>query len=176
MVGQYRSIFLTEAFTKTWHGLLRTSVLRPLASSLEDSQLGCFPRQSAIFACHIVKTFEKVCRRSGQSSATLFLDVANAYYSVLREVVFGCHDMRSLNTLLCKVGMGALQREEVQSLIANIDPFAAAPMDVPTQCKLKEAFSHTWFGFDPPVHDKSLDTGARLSACVAGCESLGWSS
>ena len=85
----YRGIMLLENFGKRMHALVRKSLVSKLLPVKPSGQLGGFPRQQAPFGAQCLQTFGRLAANANFSSAVVFVDLANAFHRLIRELVSG---------------------------------------------------------------------------------------
>lgn len=69
----------------------------------DSAQLGGFAHQTPLFGAHTLRTFLKVADSFSVCNAVLFVDVANAYHRLIRELVMGVGPSDDLQRILDRV-------------------------------------------------------------------------
>ena len=85
----YRGIMLLENLGKRMHALVRKTLVDRLLPLKPAGQLGGFPKQQAPFGAQCLQTFGRLTARANFSSAVVFVDLANAFHRLVRELVSG---------------------------------------------------------------------------------------
>ena len=145
-LGQYRSILLSNCFSKRWHGWLRRSLIPVFTEQKAPLQSGATGGVSTGALSLLLRTFQAHCREHRVSHALLFVDLKSAFYSIVRQFLLS-KPVEDLNVLdLCS----ALHLEEyhAEALISMLggqrDPeVMAIPRHL--QCFLDDLLSNTWF-------------------------------
>ena len=84
----YRSIFISDTTCKAFHSCLRTRLLATWEKAMNTLQFGGRPGFGTDMAHHYAHAFLSWARSSGTPSSLIFLDLAAAFYSVLRQGLF----------------------------------------------------------------------------------------
>ena len=143
----YRSIFISDTTCKTFHSCLRTRLLATWERAMNTLQFGGRPGYGTDMAHHYAHAFLSWARSSGTPSSLIFLDLAAAFYSVLRQGLFRneicdqhlCYAFKSLG----------ISPDELREVIATVTSEAATE-GVSDHCDLvlKGLFEGTYFVMD----------------------------
>ena len=88
-VHHFRGIMLLPSVAKRIHALLRSSTVRLVERIKPQGQIGGFKNQQVGFASQALRTFCRVAHHHGLSTGVLFVDLANAFHRLVRELVCG---------------------------------------------------------------------------------------
>ena len=144
-IGNYRSIMITDAASKVWHSLLRKPVAQAFQAVAEDAQCGSLPGHSTAFSVHLVQCFESIAVAQKASSVTLYVDISQAYYSVVRQFVSDIPAHTCLDEALNKLAMEPFQRARVESAIHELGRHAGLSLKHSVGQWVSESLQHTWF-------------------------------
>ena len=105
--GPMRRLFLTSSCVgKVYGRALRRNLLPAALNYAADTQCGGFPGRSPEFASHCARLIAARCKARGWYHATVFLDAASAFYSLMRQWVLGFNEAEvCLRQLCAKVGI-----------------------------------------------------------------------
>ena len=89
LARNYRGILLSPSVPKRIHALLRRKIMTKLDPARYQGQIGGFPRQQVAFGSQAIRTFTNVLGGQGYSTAVLFVDLAEAFHRLVRELITG---------------------------------------------------------------------------------------
>ena len=89
LAENYRGIMLLPSFAKRVHALMRTRLMKMLRTQRPQGQLGGFPSMQVPFGSQFLQTFGRIMDSLNVSSAIVFIDLANAFHCLIRELVSG---------------------------------------------------------------------------------------
>ena len=84
---KYRSILLADFSSKVSHGILRGKLLPAFQTFRQPMQLGGVPGHSTDMLNLFVQSFAHMNRTQGVSSASVFLDIRQAFYRACRPLI-----------------------------------------------------------------------------------------
>ena len=87
-----RAITVQSCFSKALQRAIRPLLVSKVEEQAPAMMWGGRCGQSALFGCFAVRSFMRASRRDGASVATIFFDIASAYYAVIRELLVGKED------------------------------------------------------------------------------------
>ena len=105
----YRGIMLLENFGKRMHALVRKALVAKLLPVKPLGQLGGFPKQQAPFGAQCLQTFGRLTANANLSSAVVFVDLANAFHRLIRELVSGATYDPDVEHILTNLADGSAQ-------------------------------------------------------------------
>lgn len=88
-VSQFRGIMLLPTLAKGVHALLRRRIMSLLGPVKPIGQLGGFARQQVGFGSQPLRVLGRLWDCRGLTSGVLFVDLANAFHRLVRELVTG---------------------------------------------------------------------------------------
>eukprot|EP00438_Fugacium_kawagutii_P026052 Skav224814 [mRNA] locus=scaffold21:91531:97434:- [translate_table: standard] len=87
--GSYRGILVSSHLAKCLHNVFRAPTLRWHADSADPLQYGGLPGRGVDQASHTLRLFLSLARQAKSSCGVFFLDIASAYYRLLRTLAVG---------------------------------------------------------------------------------------
>lgn len=114
--NNHGSLFVSSMLGKVLHSLYRQKLGPVLEEVRLPMQIGGVKGHSIVQASHSLVLFQSWCRRRGYSMAIIFVDIANAFYRLIRHhIVTVGDDQRSLDALFHQLGLPQEASEEFQS-------------------------------------------------------------
>ena len=144
----WRAILLMEASAKGVHGALRSEVLRGYKQVREPAQGGSLPGQPLQVPMSIVRGFVRHLRQTSGCGGLLFLDGAAAFYSTLRESLFGTehmHEASAIQELAQAIFPDEEARLEFLSLLLAPGLFESSGISEPARRILTSTLHRTFF-------------------------------
>ncbi|CAE7809940.1 unnamed protein product [Symbiodinium sp. CCMP2592] len=144
----WRAILLMESSAKGVHGALRSAVIGGYKRIREEAQGGSLPGQPLQVAMAVVRGYVRHLRSTSACGGVLFLDGASAFYSTLRESLFGTehmHDEASIHELACQVFPDEDDRLEFVALLLAPGLFEATGIAEPARRILTSTLHRTFF-------------------------------
>ena len=140
-----RGILVQGCLAKAIQKATRGICMQKVNMVAHDLHIGGRKGYTALFGSMLARCVLRFARHVGRSAGIIFVDLASAYYSVLREVVVGTRSGDcDFDTLIATLG---LEQEDVQALTHAIqtDP-VLGEMDSELLTGLARDFhAHTWF-------------------------------
>eukprot|EP00435_Cladocopium_sp_Y103_P043307 s1767_g12.t1 len=144
MVQHFRGILLLPTLAKGFHALLRRRIIAILHPIRAPGQLGGFAQQEVLYGSHALRLLGQLAVNRGLSIGVLFVDLATAFHSLIREMVVGTSCSERLNFVL-----SSLQRQghpcdhlrlgrELPGLLTQLGASASLVR------LLQNIHSHTW--------------------------------
>ena len=87
--SSHRGILVSSTIGKAYHKILRSKNVPALAAAATPLQIGGIPRRPATMAAHVVRAHQQWAAKQGRSQATVFLDLREAFYRIMRPLVVG---------------------------------------------------------------------------------------
>ena len=164
-VHNFRAIALMDGPGKQ----LRKGVRRELVAALPENDLmqGGIPGSLLQAAHHVVRTYVSLAAHAQTSSAVLFLDVASAYYRVLRQSLWesGPEDDAALCTLLARLQVAPDAVHEVCGWLHQANLLQQAPPH--TSRLVREFLSGTFFQMRGAPGTIATGAGTRPGDAIA---------
>ena len=143
----YRSIFISDTTAKAFHSCLRSRLLKTWERVMCSLQFGGRPGYGTDVAHHYAHAFLSWSRHVATPSALIFLDLAAAFYSVLRQGLFQ-HDICDEHLCYAFRSLG-ISPDDLREVIHTVTTEAAVE-GVSMHCDLvlKGLFEATHFSMD----------------------------
>ena len=85
----HRGILVSSVVGKAYHRLLRGRNVAALGRVASPLQLGGLPKRPVTLAAQVIRLHQAWCKDGHRSHATVFLDLREAFYRILRPLVTG---------------------------------------------------------------------------------------
>ncbi len=153
-----RGIMLEDVVPKVHHKAVRRAIQPHYEHFAPQSQCAAVDHRGTDMAAQHVREFQKFAKRTQLSAAILFVDVQNAFYTVLRELVTELPTSDDdVARLICAVGLPPEAMHELANYLAQPSLLEQAGVDEHLQALVADTFSATWFsteGLDQVVATK----------------------
>ena len=154
----YRSLFVSSPIAKALHAVYRKTLVTTFEGNRLPLQLGGVPGFSITQAAHILRLHQSVAHQTGKSFAVLFVDVSNAFYSLIRRHIVGsAADTRNAYALFKDLHLPEDAWIEFEQLLALGPAIDASEVDVFTKAMFRQFYENTWFqmrGSEMIVHSR----------------------
>merc|ERR1712051_118118 len=148
-VESYRDIVLEDALAKCVHAAARRRLMKAGRARLRATQCGGIKGRGTDMPALLARQFFHVARRSGRSAAALFIDLRDAYYRVLREVVVGGKiDAEVIAALALRLGLPREAAAQLEHAFDGIAREAATGLSEREAAWLQELHGSTWFALE----------------------------
>ena len=138
--AHFRGIMLLPTIYKRLHALLREKVIEVIAPLKPAGQIGGFGGQQVQFGRMSLQCFSRIAQQHNLSMGVVFVDLANAFHRLIRELVCGIARTDDVDALL-----HSLESNGCSSLGVNRwleFPCLGAPARLVNL--LKDVHAHTW--------------------------------
>ena len=169
-VSQFRGIMLLPTWGKRVHALLRKRIMHFLCPLRPCGQLGGFAHQQVGFGSQLLRIFGRLMDGKGYSSGVLFVDLANAFHRLVRELVTGLvipDDAAAVIANLHHHGhdtAGLCRWMELPGLLSRLH----APHHLVKL--LQDIHSYTWYQLEvsagPTITKRGTRPGSPLADCI----------
>ena len=169
-VSQFRGIMLLPTLGKRVHALLRKRIMHFLCPLRPCGQLGGFAHQQVGFGSQPLRIFGRLMDGKGYSSGVLFVDLANAFHRLVRELVTGLvipDDAAAVIANLHHHGhdtAGLCRWMELPGLLSRLH----APHHLVKL--LQDIHSYTWYQLEvsdgPTITKRGTRPGSPLADCI----------
>ena len=169
-VHHFRGIMLLPTMAKRVHAILRKRIMGLLEPLRPEGQLGGFARQQVGFGSQPLRIFGRLMDSKGLTSGVLFVDLANAFHRLVRELVTGLvlpEDAAEVVANLQHHGHstdGICRWMELPGLLTRL---RAPPLLVKM---MQDIHCHTWYQLEvsdgPTVTRRGTRPGSPLADCV----------
>ena len=154
----YRSLFVSSPIAKALHAVYRKTLVTTFESDRLPLQLGGVPGFSITQPAHILRLHQSVAHQTGRSFAVLFVDVSNAFYSLIRRHIVGSvADTRNAYALFSDLRLPEDAWIEFEQLLALGPAIEASEVDAFTKAMFRQFYENTWFqmrGSEKIVHSR----------------------
>lgn len=142
--AHFRGIMLLPTIFKRLHALLRAQVIEVIAPLKPAGQIGGFGGQQVQFGSMSLQCFSRLAQQHNLSLGVVFVDLANAFHRLIRELVCGIARNEDVDALLHSLessggsSMGVQKWLEFPCLLQRL---GAPPKLVNL---LQDVHAHTW--------------------------------
>lgn len=163
--ANYRGIMLLPTFAKRFHALLRSRLMALLQRQRPQGQMGGFPSMQVPFGSQVLRTFGRIMDAHNISSAVVFIDLANAFHRLIRELVSPAEVEIVLNALI-EEGLPAHDVAQALELPCLLQQLGAPPFLIQL---LQDLHTDTWM--QAPADRSTVVTrrGTRPGSPLADC-------
>ena len=165
--NKFRGIMLMPVLAKQLHAILRKRLAALLGPQRPPGQIGGFAGQQVQFGSQYLRCVGRLADNYKLCSATLFLDLRNAFHRLIRETVVGASSSTGdLDTVLRSLVHDGLPTEHLtagQQLPCLLESLGASPVLVRF---LREIHCSTWFTLDNQQFTQTL-RGTRPGSPLA---------
>ena len=144
--GSYRAILVSSALGKSLHNVFRARVMPYLQSSATQLQYSAQHGGMVAMAAHSIRLAQGRAKRGLASDFTLFLDIASAYYTLLRQhavdLSFGDED---IVCFLHRMGIADAHIDSVAQLLQSTPAFQEIGVPQHLHSMVAEMHTSTWF-------------------------------
>ena len=141
----HRALMVSSVLAKAQHRILRSDLMATFKGSALPLQVGGLPGRAVGQGAHCLWAFSSMCRQHKYSAATLFVDIRQAFYRMIRshvikvdaldESIARLFDTLKLPPEAFAEFANALEQNALQDL--EVSPFL--------QAHLAESMLYTWF-------------------------------
>ncbi|CAE7573770.1 unnamed protein product [Symbiodinium sp. CCMP2592] len=141
----YRGILVQSCLSKVLHRATRHLAVAHWNKHILPLQLGGRKGCPAAFGHFCSRAFLAYARATGQTAAILFVDIAAAYYGVIREAIFGAREDQPIEVLAASLGLSRADLQQVHVYITE-EPVLREQGAHELFCELaSELHANTWF-------------------------------
>ena len=145
LARNYRGILLLPSVPKRIHALLRRKIMAKLEPARYQGQIGGFPRQQVAFGSQAIRTFTNVLGARGYSTTVLFVDLAEAFHRLVRELMTGVGIPQYVDILLKHLEDDGLPTSGLRDCLEQPDVLYRLGCDPLLQEFVQDIHYHTWF-------------------------------
>ena len=157
--GSYRALLVSSSLAKSFHSVYRKRSLRYVQQGAGQLQFTSHRSPSVGLAAHIVRLHQQAAQRHGRSSITLFLDIKEAFYCVIRQ-----HSMpatfedQDIFRFLHRMGVRDMHIQQVATLLSEGPTLEALGCDEHLLEIITEFHRGTWFHLATDVQGPLVKT------------------
>eukprot|EP00969_Alexandrium_andersonii_P092050 4063573-Alexandrium_andersonii.AAC.1 len=122
LCSSHRAVVLADAVSKLHHTIGRSRAFPDYARYVAETQFGGMPKRGPDFASHLVRATLRHTAAKRMCGAVLFVDIATAYYAVLRPLVMSCE---SPGQVLASLREKNMPEQTLQAIASNLEATAA---------------------------------------------------
>ena len=145
LAQHFRGIMLLPSVAKRVHALLRLSTVRLIERIRLQGQMGGFKHQQVGFASQALRTFCRVANQHGFSTGVLFVDLANAFHRLVRELVCGVNSDEDAQAVIDHLEHDHGTQKGLRAWLqvpGLLERLGASPILVQL---MREVHTNTWF-------------------------------
>lgn len=168
----YRGILLLPSVPKRIHALIRKRIVAKLDGVRYSGQIGGFPKQQVMFGSQIIRSFTNVLAAHGHSTAVLFVDLAEAFHRLVRELITGIGIPHHVDFLLRHLEDDGLSTEGLRECLEQPNVLYQLDCDPLIQELAQDIHYHTWYKIgDRPITRTTRGTrpGSPLADIIFHC-------
>ena len=141
----WRNILLSSTPGKLGHSLLRDSLDQAYQRHHTDSQFGGVSGASIAIPTLALRSFLGLCRKKLISSAVLFVDGMEAFYRMLREMVFDIDDRGAIEERLTISGYTQATQDLIINKLDEANALCRQHVSPHRQAIMKAIHANSWF-------------------------------
>ena len=158
----HRGILVSSVVGKAYHRLLRGRNVTALGRVASPLQLGGLPKRPVTLAAQVIRLHQAWCKDGHRSHATVFLDLREAFYRILRPLVTGFRGTdEEVAHVLKAVRLPGDTMHELRLHLQQCSLLRQAGATQWTDLATCEALQHTWFRFEQGSSVTETGIGTR---------------
>ena len=156
-----RGILLQPAISKALHKSARKLVMKAYEEDALDFQIGGRKQFSAVFGSLATRSLIRLARRENKSCSIVYLDLAAAYYAIVRELIFGWSADTKLEEITQSLQLEPEDLQELATLVRD-EPILRGDVGRDALHRLgREIHNQTWFIMKDDKHVVATRRGTR---------------
>ena len=166
--SSFRSIFISPVLGKIHHSLFRSRLSKNFEHFALPLQLGGRPSKGVSQASLALQLLLAEAQNCNRSTLVVFIDIANAFYKVLRQHVFPTpRDLRTVDCLFRSLGLDSDAMTDFLEYTQQINAVEQAAVPAHLQRVVINGLSLTWFCVEGSKHVTQTRKGSRPGDCYA---------
>ncbi|CAE7599718.1 GIP [Symbiodinium sp. CCMP2592] len=162
LCSSYRGILVSSTVGKAYHKILRQRSVPALTAAATPLQVGGLPRRPVTLAAHVVRAHQSWAASRGYSQATVFLDLREAFYRIMRPLVVGFTGTDTdIANIIRAVQLPPEVMHDLHSHLQQQSLFEQAGASPWQAAVTTEALCCTWFRFERTEHLTETGIGTR---------------
>ena len=157
--SSYRALLVSSSLAKSFHSVYRARSMEYVQKGAGDLQFTSHRSPSVGLAAHIIRLHQQDALRKGHSAITLFLDIKEAFYCVIRQhslpATFQDEDVFRF---LERMGVRDMHTGQVATLLAEGPTLEALGCDEHLLNLVTEFHRSTWFHLGSDIHGPMVRT------------------
>ena len=169
--GNSRGILVSDHLSKWYCMSIAEPVFRAAPNALGPAQCGSMPGRDATLLTTAIQTFIERALHQRRSWALLFLDLAKAFDSIIREYLYGVGrgKLSDLSADLQRAGIPAPVAQEAQTYLETHPPLLEQAGMTPEDVRqIADWHTGTWFAVRGAEHDVVLARRGARQGCRLG--------
>ncbi|CAE7611352.1 unnamed protein product, partial [Symbiodinium sp. CCMP2456] len=164
----YRGILVQSCLSKVLHRAARHMAVQHWDRHVLPTQIGGRRGCPASFRHFCSRAFLAMARSRGQTAAILFVDIAAAYYGVVREAILGCRGSSCpLEQLVASLGLTRADMQLLQVYIEQEPVLAQQEAPALFREVAEELHRNTWFILSGDTQVVETHRGTRPGGSLA---------
>ncbi|CAK9093052.1 RNase H domain-containing protein [Durusdinium trenchii] len=162
LIQNFRSLYISSTVGKSFHALYRGDLVEYFDAQRLDLQVGGVPGQGLTQPVQSLRLMQMQAIRAGRSYAILFVDVANAFYRLLRQHIVAVQgERRDVRTLFDRLELPPDSYAEFQTMLSQPPAIEASGAPEHLRQLFSEFYESTWFQLKHDQHLIQTRRGSR---------------
>lgn len=162
LIQNFRSLYISSTVGKSFHALYRGDLVEYFDAQRLDLQVGGVPGQGLTQPVQSLRLMQMQAIRAGRSYAILFVDVANAFYRLLRQHIVAVQgERRDVRTLFDRLELPPDSYAEFQTMLSQPPAIEASGAPEHLRQLFSEFYKSTWFQLKHDQHLIQTRRGSR---------------
>ena len=158
----FRSILLSDVLGKAYHRHLRQQLVGALTSQATAMQFGPTPHSSLEMPALYVRAFLQGAQVAKVSSTVLFVDIKEAFYRLVRQLVAPVQDTAdAIFTVLDRLALPEPHRSVLQAMMGGADLVTVGHRSPLLAACVADVLQHTWFAVRGSGQLTATKSGSR---------------
>lgn len=165
--SNHRALLVSSSLGKAFHNTYRRRVMHQVRSMATPLQVTAHSSPSVTLAAHIARAHGSAARLSGFTDYALFVDIAQAFYQVIRQQAFDCTFAdEEVMAFLVRMGVSDYSIQDVAQILEGGSSLAQTSCDPLLHAQVSEVHRNTWFALQGDTAliktEKRHQTGRRI--------------
>ena len=170
--ASYRAILVSSPLGKSLHNVYRSRLIPHLQKAATPLQFSAQSGAMVAMAAHTIRLAQGRAKRSGFSDYVLFLDIASAYYTLLRQhAVDLSHGDEDVIKFLHRMGIADAHIDTVAEMIQSTPAITDLGVSPHLHSMISEFHQSTWFALP---HDEAITATSRGTRPGDGLADVLW--
>ena len=144
--SNHRALLVSSCLSKAFHNTFRQRTVPFVNASSGAMQISSQTRPSVLTAAHAVRAHMNEARRNGRSSFSLFVDISQAYYRVIRQFAYGA-DLSDEHTVsfLRQIGFEDFCLQDIAEMMEETNALENIGCPPFLRKQVQALHDNTWF-------------------------------
>ena len=144
--SNHRALLVSSSLGKAFRNVYRRRVLHPMRSMATPLQVTAHSNPSVTLAAHIARCHGLAAKLGGLTDYALFVDIAHAFYQVIRQQAFNCTFAdEEVMAFLVRMGVSEFSLQDVAEILEAGSSLAQSSCDPLLHTQVSEVHRSTWF-------------------------------